>query len=92
MEKKSGPSIRHAGKSHITAVARRDVDKARAFAEQYDVELCTSDPAEVITHADVDIVYVATPPAAHRHPLVLIASPVADLNCKMRYILRAFRR
>ena len=66
VEKKSGPSIRDAGASRIVAIMRRDMDKARAFAEAYDVATATDDPAEVIAHRHVDIVYVATPPAAHR--------------------------
>ena len=74
VEKKSGPSIRDAGASRIVAIMRRDIDKARAFAEQYDVELCTDDPAAVIAHPHVDIVYVATPPAAHKAHVLAAAA------------------
>ncbi|MFW6155646.1 MAG: Gfo/Idh/MocA family protein, partial [Planctomycetota bacterium] len=66
VEKKSGPSIARADRSRIVAVMRRDADKARPFAEANGVELCTDDAAAVIGHPDVDIVYVATPPASHQ--------------------------
>ena len=66
VEKKSGPSIAGADRSRIVAVMRRDADKARPFAAAHDVALCTDDPAAVIEHPDVDIVYVATPPASHK--------------------------
>ena len=52
---------------------RRDVDKARAFADAHEIPLGTADADAVIRHPEVDLVYVATPPAAHK-PYVLAAA------------------
>jgi len=74
VEKKSGPSILTAGNSRIVAVMRRDAAKARPFAEAHAVALCTDDAGAVIGHPDVDIVYVATPPAHHRSYVLAAAA------------------
>ena len=71
--KKSGPSILQAGGSRIVAVMRRDVNKARPFAEANRIPLCTADAAEVIDHRDVDIVYVSTPPSSHKEYVLAAA-------------------
>jgi len=51
--------------SRLVAVMRRNGDAARAFAERHGAMLATTDAGEVINHPDVDVVYVATPPAHH---------------------------
>jgi len=73
VEHKSGPSIAGADRSRIVAVMRRQPDKARPFAEAHGAALCTDDAAAVIEHPDVDIVYVATPPAAHKEYVLAAA-------------------
>ena len=73
VEKKSGPSLLMAGHSRIVAVMRRDVAKARPFAEAHRIPLCTADAAEVIGHPGVDIVYIATPPASHKEYVLAAA-------------------
>ncbi len=64
--KKSGPSILQAGGSRIVGVMRRDAAKAQPFAEEHGIGLCTDDAEAILTHPEVDIVYVATPPSSHR--------------------------
>lgn len=63
-ERKAGKAFSAPG-SRLVAVMRRDADAARAFAERYGAAMATTSAAEVIEHPDVDIVYVATPPAHH---------------------------
>jgi len=71
--RKSGPAIQTAGRSRIIAVMRRNVAKATAFAERYDVQFCT-DRAELVTgNPEVDIVYVATPPCVHEQYVLAAA-------------------
>jgi predicted dehydrogenase len=74
VEKKSGPSILQAGGSRIVGVMRRDADKARPFADAGGIALCTDDAEAVIRHPEVDIVYVATPPAQHRQYVLAAAA------------------
>ena len=63
---KSGPSILQADRSRILGVMRREPAKARPFAEAHSIPLCTGDADAILRHPDVDIVYVATPPVAHK--------------------------
>jgi 1,5-anhydro-D-fructose reductase (1,5-anhydro-D-mannitol-forming) len=65
VERKSGPSIEHAGRSRMVTVMRRTAEAAQDFARRHGVERWTADAAAVIADANVDIVYVATPPASH---------------------------
>lgn len=73
VEKKSGPSILHAGGSRIVAVMRRNAALARPFADAHAIGLCTDDAQAVIDHPAVDIVYVATPPASHKQYVLAAA-------------------
>ncbi len=63
-ERKAGRGFSAPG-SRLVAVMRRDAEAAQAFAERYSAQLATVSAAEVIEHPDVDIVYIATPPAHH---------------------------
>jgi 1,5-anhydro-D-fructose reductase (1,5-anhydro-D-mannitol-forming) len=73
VEKKSGPAILQAGGSRIAAVMRRDVRRALPFARAHRIPLCTADAGQVVGHPEVDIVYVATPPAWHREYVLAAA-------------------
>lgn len=74
VEKKSGPSILQAGGSRIVGVMRRDAAKARPFAEAHGIALRTADAEEILRHPEVDIVYVATPPASHKEYVLAAAA------------------
>ncbi|HEY8346695.1 MAG TPA: Gfo/Idh/MocA family oxidoreductase [Symbiobacteriaceae bacterium] len=54
-----------------TAVYNTDPNRARVVAERYGASVCTS-LLDLVSRPDVDIVYVASPPAAHA-PAVLEA-------------------
>ncbi len=66
VEKKSGPSILLAGNSRIVGVMRREAEKARPFAQEHGIPLCTDSAETILHHPEVDIVYVATPPVHHK--------------------------
>jgi predicted dehydrogenase/aryl-alcohol dehydrogenase-like predicted oxidoreductase len=51
--------------ARVTAVARRDAAKARAFADQYGIERSYGDAAALLADDGVDAVYVATPHPSH---------------------------
>jgi predicted dehydrogenase len=72
-EIKSGPGFQKAEHSALTAVMRRNGDKARDFAARHGVPRWYDDAAALIADPEVDAVYVATPPDAHA-PNVLAAA------------------
>src|SRR5262245_4512159 len=64
-EVKSGPAFQEAEGSELTAVMRRDGDKARDYAQRHGVPNWYSNADTLIDDPDVDAVYVATPPSTH---------------------------
>jgi predicted dehydrogenase len=64
-EIKSGPAFNKVPNSSLIAVMRRDKEKARDYAKRHNVPYWFNDANELINYADVNAVYVATPPAFH---------------------------
>ena len=67
--------LRHCEGAAITAVAARDLERARAFAERLDIPAAYGDYAELAAADDVDVVYVGTITRLHKeHVLLAIAA------------------
>lgn len=73
-EVKSGPGFRKAGNSELVAVMRRDGARARDYAERHGVPKWTTDAHALVNDPDVDAVYVATPPNAHKDAVLMCAA------------------
>ena len=66
-EVKSGPGLQQASGSALVAVMRRDAAKARDYARRHGVPRWYDDAEALIADAEVDAVYIATPPDSHLH-------------------------
>jgi len=64
-EKKSGPAFKKVAGSDLIAVMRRDAEKAAGYAKRHQVDKWYSDAGELMSDADINAVYIATPPAQH---------------------------
>jgi predicted dehydrogenase len=64
-EKKSGPAFNKVPGSKLVAVMRRDAEKAADYAARHKVSKWYSDGEELLNDAEVNAVYVATPPSSH---------------------------
>lgn len=64
-EFKSGPAFNKVPNSSLVAVMRRNAGKAADYAKRHQVPKWYSDADELINDADVNAVYIATPPAFH---------------------------
>jgi len=74
-EVKSGPAFGRIEGSALVAVMRRDGTKARDYAQRHGVPRWYDDAAALIADAEVDAVYVATPPSTHEaYALMAIAA------------------
>ncbi|MGH8191098.1 MAG: Gfo/Idh/MocA family protein [Rhodanobacteraceae bacterium] len=74
-EVKSGPAFQKATHSTPVAVMRRDAAKARDYAERHGVPKWYDDAQALVDDAEVDAVYVATPPSTHKlYALMAIAA------------------
>lgn len=74
VEYKSLPSIKAAGRSMVTGVMRRNAAAARQFAAKHGIGFWSDRAETVINNPNVDIVYVATPPHAHREHVLAAAA------------------
>ena len=64
-EIKSGPAFNKVQNSSLVAVMRRDAVKAKDYATRHDVPKWYADADELINDADVNAIYIATPPSSH---------------------------
>lgn len=62
---KMAPAINAAAGSTITAVASRDIDRAKAFADKHTAKTSYNDVDSMLRDSAVDVVYVASPNALH---------------------------
>ena len=51
--------------ARVVAIASRNRDRAEAVAKEFGIEHVASDWQELVTHKDVDLVSVVTPPSTH---------------------------
>lgn len=64
-ERKSGPTLQKADGSELVIVMRRNAEKAADYARRHQVPAWTDNYLDVLTHPQVNAVYVATPPESH---------------------------
>jgi len=64
-EIKSGPAFNKVKNSELTAVMRRNAEKAKDYAQRHHVPKWYSDAKALINDPDINAIYVATPPSSH---------------------------
>lgn len=72
-EVKSGPAFYKIEGSELVAVMRRDGDKARDYAQRHQVPRWYDQADALIADAEVDAVYIATPPDSHAEYTIQVA-------------------
>ena len=70
-EVKSGPAFNKVANSKLVAVMRRNIDKAKDFAQRHGVPKYYGDAAELVNDEEVNAIYIATPPSSHEAYLEL---------------------
>jgi predicted dehydrogenase len=73
-EVKSGPGFQKARGSQLVAVMRRTRDLAQDYARRHGVPRWYDDARALVNDAEVDAIYVATPPNAHLEGVQLAAA------------------
>ena len=72
-EVKSGPGFYKANNSQLVAVTSADPAMTKSFAERHGVPKAYETSEQLVADAEVDAVYVATPPSSHK-PLSLVVA------------------
>jgi len=73
--------------AEVVAVASRSEASAKAFAERFGIERAYGDWAALAEDADIDVVYVATPHAAHRAAAGLCLTAGRNVLCEKAFTL-----
>lgn len=73
-EVKSGPAYQQVEGFEIVAVMRRNLEKAKDYAKRHGVKKFYNDADALINDAEVDAVYIATPPDSHMHYALKVAA------------------
>lgn len=99
-EVKSGPALQQAEGSALVAVMRRDRSLAEDYARRHGVPRAYGDAGALIDDAEVDAVYIATPPSSHCELALRVASagkpclvekPMARNHGECEAMVSAFR-
>lgn len=72
-ELKSGPAYRLTKGFELTAVMRRNLEKAQDYARRHQVPNYYDDADKIINSPEIDAVYIATPPDSHREYALRVA-------------------
>ncbi|PTL37600.1 Gfo/Idh/MocA family protein [Alkalicoccus saliphilus] len=72
-EVKSGPAFQRIEHSSLQAVMRRNGAKAKDYAERHEVPSWYDKAEDLIQDAEVDAVYIATPPSSHKEYTIMAA-------------------
>ncbi|WP_299102168.1 Gfo/Idh/MocA family oxidoreductase [uncultured Winogradskyella sp.] len=72
-ERKSGPAYQKTEGFELTAVMRRDAEKAEDYAKRHNVPKYYSDADKLINDSEIDAIYIATPPDSHEYYALKVA-------------------
>ncbi|MBK8947160.1 MAG: Gfo/Idh/MocA family oxidoreductase [Ignavibacteriae bacterium] len=64
-EIKSGPAFNKVDNSEIVIVMRRNLEKAKDYAERHLIPNYTNDSEDIFNNQEINAVYIATPPSSH---------------------------
>jgi UDP-N-acetyl-2-amino-2-deoxyglucuronate dehydrogenase len=93
-------AIAHLQGANLVAVATRNPEKARAFAQKHNVPFATASLAELVARPEVDVVCITTSSGAHLEPAlaairagkhVIIEKPIEITTERVDQILEAAR-
>lgn len=81
-ERKAGPALQGVEHSSLVCVMRRDLGKARDFAERHRVPHAVGRVEDLVNRDDVDAVFVATPNGTHEEMVLAAASAGKHVLCE----------
>ena len=81
-ERQMVSAIAQASDQRLVAVMRRDLDQARAWADQHGVPHAYASVGALVADGDVNAVYVATPPYLHAEQTIQAAEQGKHVLCE----------
>ena len=83
------PGFRRAQKARLVALSRRELERARSSAREFDVPLAFASGEALCRSPEVDAVLVATPNACHRDDVLLALQCGKPVLCEKPMALNA---
>lgn len=87
--KKFAADLRLVEGAELVAVASRDEDKAKAFADEFAVPHAFGSYEELVKFPDVDVVYVASPHSHHHEHALLCLNHGKAVLCEKAFAINA---
>lgn len=69
------------------AVASRSIEKAKAFAQQYDVPHAYGSYEDLVSHPKIDLIYIATPHSFHYEHMLLSIAHGKHVLCEKAFTI-----
>ena len=87
--KKFAADLQHVEGAVLTAVASRDIDKAKAFATEVSVPKYFGTYEELVASDDVDVIYVASPHSHHHEHTLLCLNHGKAVLCEKAFAINS---
>ena len=87
--KKFASDLKHVEGAELVAVASRDIDKAKEFANEYPAKHVLGSYEELVQLADVDVIYVASPHSHHHQHTLLCLKHGKAVLCEKAFAINS---
>lgn len=81
-ERKSGPALYQADRSELVAVTNRTLSRAEDYAARHGNPTVYASASQLLADADIDAVYIATPPSSHAELTIQTAMAGKHVFCE----------
>ncbi len=81
--------MKYVESGQITAVASRDLEKAKSFAKQYEIDKYYGSYDEMLDDPAIDVVYIATPPHLHFDQVMQCLKKKKHVVCEKPFMVNS---
>lgn len=81
------PTIKKAESINLTAIASRNGEKAKAFAEKHGIERAYGSYGELLADPDIDLIYITTPHGLHADSIKECINANKHVICEKAFTL-----
>lgn len=87
--RKFAADLKRVADAELVAVGSRDIDKARAFAEEFGAKNAYGSYEDLVTDKEVDVIYIATPHSHHYENTLLCLEHNKHVLCEKAFAVNA---
>ena len=87
--RKFAADLQHVGGAELFAVASRDIDRSKSFAEEFSASKYFASYEELVNCPDVDVIYVASPHSHHHEHTLLCLNHGKAVLCEKAFAINS---